>query len=513
MVVWYPGLYHLPRVTSRGDVIVLKGINDDAPIRTNSPLTFASPGEYLRVRFRVACGAENVSVHFAFYGTLSNISSDGNFTIMEYRAPIPGNRPTGYYPFFVTAEYNNETYAMLAWVAVLRRPIVEITNYPSEIFGNELRHVVISGRVYYPDGTPVPGGVVRVTLNQSKGVAGFNLGSGIVRNGVFNVSAVVRDSIPPGKYQLIAYYRGYAAAPSDSDPVVSIRREPQLRVEDRNGTLSIRLYWKNVPLSNRTLRIVSGNKSLAITTDENGLAVLSLESIDPGEVRVLYDGDDLYLPVNRLVRVKVGTASDRDASTSLISRLLKYLPYLRLPLFLLAASVVAVSVGRRIRRPNVNIHGLVRDGARIGKAEFIEPRRRVFIPGESVYVSLSEEAPLEVDGNVLGEGREFDLALSPGRHLLRTNGDEMEVHVLPVRNAVLALYELHFLPFARSSGIFERPLTPYEIVNRLSSKGLDRKSLSTIADIFVRARYSDLPVGEEDFWRLLRAMERLGVFE
>jgi len=252
--------------------------------------------------------------------------------------------------------------------------------------------------------------------------------------------------------------------------------------------------------------------SLTVTTDENGLAVLPLESIGGGEVRVLYDGDNLYLPVNRSVRVMTGTASDRDASESLTSRLMRYLPYLRLPILLLAASVVAVSVGRRMRRPNVNLHGLVRDG--VGrKAEFIEPKRRVFLPGERVRVSLSEEAPLEVDGNVLGEGREFDIILSPGKHSLRTSGDEMEIHVLPARDAVLALYELHFLPFARSSGIFERPLTPYEIGNRLASKGLDRKSLSTIADIFARAKYSNLPVGEDDFWLLLRAMERLGVFE
>ncbi|NJE04985.1 DUF4129 domain-containing protein [Thermococcus sp. M36] len=511
MIVWYSGIYYLPKVTLDRDVTVLRGVHIEAPINMDPPLVFASPGENLTMRIRAFGSVEDLSVHFAFSGHLSVLERDGNTTILEYRALLPENRPTGYYPFFVTGRYKNKTYAMLSWVAILRRPVVEITDYPSELFGNGPRSVDISGRVYFPDGTPVPGGRIWITLNQSKGMQGFRIGTGAVENGTFTVHAIVDESIPPGNYHLIAYYRGYMAAPSDSDPIVSIRREPLVGVEVRNDTLIIRLHWQGTPLANRQLWVEAGGETLTVRTDESGRAYIPLNLSGLNKVRVFYPGDDRYLPLNRTLSLESMNREGDGDKRSVPNKFLDYLSYLRLPILLLAVSSAAITLGRNLKRSKIKLPQVVQNDAHGRKVKFVEPLRRVFLPGEKIKVVLSGEAPLLIDGELLGEGRVFEIAPAPGHHVLSSTGDEIEIHVLPPREAILALYELHFLPLVRSHGVFDGPLTPYEILRSLSARGLDQKALSTIARVFVRAKYSGLPVDEGDFQLLLRTMEELGV--
>ena len=117
-----------------------------------------------------------------------------------------------------------------------------------------------------------------------------------------------------------------------------------------------------------------------------------------------------------------------------------------------------------------------------------------------------------VDGDSFGTGERFELTLSPGRHVLTAGRGKIELYVLPPRDAIIRLYELHFLPFAESLGVPTRVRTPLEIARALIEKGVDRNVLLPIARIFIKAKYSETPVYDSDFWVVVDSLRRLGVF-
>ena len=509
LVVWYRGKYYIPRVTDDGDVLMIHGINNETIVDTDRPLVFSSPGENISVRFSVSGQFTDVKVKFAFRGTLVAVDRGENRTIFEYRVPgyaaLDETHRRGYYPFFVTVHTENRTYALLSWVAFLKKPIVEITDYPDELSGNGDHRVEISGRVYYPDGSPVPLGRIRVTMNQSKGAKGFVIGHGIVKNGRFTVRGVISGSIPPGNYHIIAYYKGYAAAPANSDPVLSIRREPIVSAQIENDTLILWLHWREVPLANKEILVTMGNKTMKLRTDERGQARIPVETSGHVEARVVYPGDERYLPINETVKISK-PGSRQPPERHLVRDVSRYLA-VGLPLIAIALAVLLV--GRNLVQFKAGTpSGFSSSG---GAVEFIEPARRVFLPGEAIPVVLSESSKLLVNGKSLGKGKEFELRLPEGKHVLTVQGAEMEVYVLPPREATIRLYELHFLPFARSIGIFPRTLTPHEIAELLSAKGVERGPLLSITGIFTRAKYSLLPIGEEDFQASVESLRELGV--
>ncbi len=222
----------------------------------------------------------------------------GGYRIYRYSiGPVdpPSQKPGGYYPLFVTVKSGRGTAALLMWVALLKKPVVEITDYPAVVEGNGSLAITVAGTVRYPDGRPVEsGGVVWVTLNETKGKpGGVQLGrGGTVRHGRFIVNGTLEPGLPPGRYHVIAYYRGYEAyPPSNSDPTIVVRRKPpQLSVEIINSTLRLYLHWRNVPLANETLNVSIGSGVVTLKTDGEGYATLNLSGVRADSTNIVYGG-------------------------------------------------------------------------------------------------------------------------------------------------------------------------------------------------------------------------------
>ncbi|NJE04486.1 DUF4129 domain-containing protein [Thermococcus sp. MV11] len=520
MVVWYDGVYYVPRVYSQRGVTMLKGINP-APftVDTDRPLVLMTYLRSASLEFRENSPGGTVSVFSALPVEEESVEEENGYRIHRYSlGPVDRSMRPGYYPFFVTVNSTNGTVALLMWVALLEKPIVEITDYPAVVGGDGSIWVTVRGTVRYPDGSPVDGGVVWITLNETKGKAGIFLGQSTVRNGRFEVKGFIGPGQPPGSYHVIAYYRGYMAYPSNSDPLMVIRRKPEVSARLENGTLRLSLYWRDVPLANEAVTLSVGSEVLTLKTDDEGYVTLNLTQENVTSIRVMYGGSAYYLPINETVQLAVGDGpSTKAEGPSLLERLLgllKAFAGIFRVLFPLLAVIAIAGAGYSVySKKRAELRLVPQLKLSVGRVEFLKPSRRVFLPGEAVKVSLSDEAELFLDGESLGFGREFTLELGEGRHVLSAGGQEIELYVLPPREAVIKAYELHFLPFASSNGVPERPMTPIEIEHLLEERGLDGKPLRGITRVFVRARYSEHPVGKDDFIALLEELRELGVVE
>ncbi|NJE77358.1 hypothetical protein [Thermococcus sp. ES12] len=522
IVVWYPGVYYIPYVDNSKRVKMLRGVNGPMPylMDTETPLVITTYNRAVTVEFRENSSDGVVSVFSALPIRTSWVEETAGYRLHKYLIPpLERSVRPGYYPFFVAVNSSNETVVLLMWVALLEKPIVKITDYPTAVWGNGVLTMKVRGVVYYPDGRPVRSGVVTVTLNESKGIKGVFIGSSQIHNGTFEVNAFIGSTLPPGDYQLIAYYRGYEAYPSDSDPTVVILREPEVSVTQMNGTIRLFLHWDGHPLSNRTLKIATDLGVIEAKTDERGYVFLNLTGVE--SIRIVYDGDRYYLPLNRTVSLAVPEKRrDDENKNSLLERIKVYLDrvsgilWRMYPLLMVGAAVgVGYSIYSKRKNRKSKIAVVPKVSVSRGDIKFVEPLRRVFLPGEMVRVVLSEEGELFLDGLPVGRGRQFEFVLGAGRHKLSTGDSEIEVHVLPPKDAVIKAYELHFLPFAVFNGVPERPMTPYEIERLLRRKGLDGRYLRALTEIFVKARYSEHMVGEKHFHEFVEGLVKLGVLK
>ncbi|WP_258083891.1 carboxypeptidase-like regulatory domain-containing protein [Thermococcus thermotolerans] len=520
MVVWYPGTYYIPLVYGEGDVKMIKGVNHGpVTIDTDRPLVILTYNQSVTLEFEENASAGRLSVFTALPVKVKSVEEVAGRKVHRYLiGPAEESMKPGYYPLFVTVNSTNGTVALLMWVALLEKPVVEITDYPEVVGGDGSIWVTVTGTVRYPDGRPVEGGIVWVTLNESKGQPGIFLGQTTVEHGKFRVKGIIGPEQPPGRYHVIAYYRGYMAYPSNSDPVMVVKRKPQVSVYTENSTVKIRLHWKGVPLANETLNVSVGSKVFTLKTDSNGYVTLNLTHVETDSIKVQYGGSAYYLPINETVPLlaeKKFSGEVDDSKESLVERLSKLLRRFIgafNSIFPLLAIIAIAGAGYGIyskRRTEVKLSP--RPKFFTEKVEFIEPSRRVFLPGEIVRVVLSTEAELSLDGRSIGFGKEFRLELEEGRHVLSAGKEEVEVYVLPPRDAVIKAYELHFLPFASSNGVPERPMTPLEIEHLLARKGFDRNILHGVTLVLIRAKYSEHRVGKDDFFALLEGLGGLGV--
>ncbi|MEO2152483.1 MAG: carboxypeptidase-like regulatory domain-containing protein, partial [Thermococcus sp.] len=399
--------------------------------------------------------------------------------------------------------------ALLMWVALLEKPVVKITKYPAVLSGNGNLRMTLTGTVMYPNGSPVRDGLVTVTLNRTKNTTGTIVGVVRVSNGTFNLTAVVPEGEMPGSYHIVAHYRGYLAYSSNSDPLVTIKRVPEVELKRLNGTLAIFLNWNGNPLPNRTITVTVGNLSLNLTTDETGYAYLRIGNAT-GTVRIVYRGDDLYLPLNETLKIppvengKETTSSESGAKHSLnISRIMKLVSGL------LLAVGIAYVVLKRKNLPELPLQSpqVFREPLRV-----LSPARRVSLPNEPVRVVLNRPAEAFLDGEPLGRGDAFELRPGAGTHVFSAEDVSFEFHVLPAREAVIKAYNLHFLPYVESLGVPTERRTPFEIVRALRSKGRDDPALETIASLFVLADYAERPLENHHFLEFVEALEKLGVF-
>lgn len=517
IIVWYNGTYYVPLVSEDGEVRTIRGISPGSvTIDTDTPLVFMTYNQSVTLEFRESSDNGVAHIHTSLPLKEESFRISGGYRIYRYSiGPVDPSQKPGYYPLFVTVKSGRGTAALLMWVALLKKPVVEITDYPAVVEGNGSLAITVAGTVRYPDGRPVESGVVWVTLNETKGKPGVQLGRGTVRHGRFIVNGTLEPGLPPGGYHVIAYYRGYEAYPSNSDPTIVVRREPQLSVEITNSTLRLYLHWRNVPLANETLNVSIGSGVVTLKTDGEGYATLNLSGVRADSTNIVYGGNRYYLPLNETVPLSTGEGG--TSSTPILQKLLKLLKRSSRTfggLFILLAAAALVSAGysaySKKKTGNRAYHPSGKESPG-GSVDFLEPSRRVFLPDETVRVALSSEGELFLDGEYLGAGKEFTLRPGEGRHVLSAGKGELELYVLPPREAIIKAYELHFLPFVYSSGVSGRNVTPIEIERLLVRRGFDENSLRSVTRPFILAKYSEHTVGEKEFFDLIKGLRGLGV--
>ncbi len=503
MLVKYKGLYYVPLEGHR----LIKGINDHAYLRTDKPLVLSHPGGEFSIWVNSFFPGRLVPVN-SKYLVVSNISQPYVMYHWRITYEIDKNAPPGYYPLFFLLNSSNGTIAnaLLTWVEVLPKAIVRITSMPPQLSGNGTLKMTVSGTVTYFNGSPVKGGTITITINRTKSEKGIVVGKGNVVNGTFNVGC----SIPPdaiGKYSVVAHYRGPYAYPGNSDPEVVIKRHPSI---DANVTVSDNLtfvrglvHYGASPLNGSVVVLARRGKEVVKIRQnlKNGTFSVRLDGkVD--EVEVIYGGSGFYLPTRKLVYKKNGLLLE---SFHVNLRLGDSTVLILLPISLLAvagAGFLVAKKGNGVPKEDAS------EAEGVNHSKEVSLARRVFLPGEEVELSVPPECDVLLDGKTV----KGSLRLStPGKHLLEICGRAFEIYVLPPKEAITKLYELHFLPFARAAAYVDNR-TPYEIARAFGSTDFFRDAMQ-VARIFTLARYSLRDIGERDFWEMVEAMERMGVFE
>ncbi|WP_297508925.1 Ig-like domain-containing protein [Thermococcus sp.] len=502
MLVKYDGLYYVPLEGPR----LIKGVNDRAYLHTDRPLVLSYPGGEFSIWVNSSFPGRLVPVN-SKYLIVSNISQP--YVVYHWRITykVDENAPPGYYPLFFLLNASDGVIAnaLLTWVEVLPKAVVRITSMPSQLSGNGTLKMTVSGTVTYFNGSPVKGGTIRITINRTKSERGIVVGKGNVVNGTFNVSC----SIPPGaigKYSVVAHYRGPYAYPSNSDPEVVIKRYPAIdaNVTVSDGVTYVRgaVHYGTLPLNGSVVILARRGKEVVKIQQnlENGTFSVRIAG-KVEEVEVIYGGGGFYLPTRKVVYKKKGLLPEGFHIDSL-HRSFRGLTLL--PLSLLAVVGAGFLVARR--RKEVPTEDVVVE--RVENFKEVSLGRRVFLPGEEVELSVPPECDVLLDGKAVKRSLRLS---TPGKHLLEICGRAFEIYVLPPKEAIIKLYELHFLPFARST-VYVDNRTPYEIARAFGSTDFFRDAMR-VARIFTLARYSLRKVGEGDFWEVVETMERMGVFK
>ena len=502
MLVKYAGLYYVP-LEGRG---LIKGVNDRAYLRADRPLVLSYPGGEFSIWVNSSFPGRLVPVN-SKYLIVSNISQP--YVVYHWRITykVDENAPPGYYPLFFLLNASDGVIAnaLLTWVEVLPKAVVRITSMPSQLSGNGTLKMTVSGTVTYFNGSPVKGGTIRITINRTKSEKGIVVGNGNVVNGTFNVSC----SIPPeaiGKYSVVAHYRGPYAYPSNSDPEVVIKRHPSIdaNVTVFDGVTYVRgsVHHGTLPLNGSVVILARmGKEVVKIQRNlENGTFSVRFDGkVD--EIEVIYGVGGFYLPTKKVVYKRKSLLPEGFHIDPLPR---SFRGFILLPLSFLAVIGAGFLVARR--RKEVPTEEIVIESG--GNFKEVSLGRRVFLPGEEMELSATPECDVLLDGKAV----DGSLRLStPGKHHLEICGRSFEIYVLPPKEAVIKLYELHFLPFARSA-VYVDNRTPYEIARAFGSTDFFRDAMR-VAKIFTLARYSLRKVGEEDFWEMVEAMEHMGVFK
>jgi len=513
MVVWYPGTYYLPYVPNHSTAVPLKGINGPLNFSIDTPTPIVVTTYFHALEFNVSTNFPGfINFSSAIPLDLTDITKRDGKNVYTFRILINNESYTpGYYPVFIYTS-DKHPVALLMWIALLEKPSVTITSHPPVLSGNGRLKMQVTGRVIFPNGTPVSDGIVTITLNRTKNSHGIIVGKARVHEGIFHVTTYVPKDEPPGEYHIIAHYSGYLAYPADSDPTVIIRRMPEVKVDLVNGTPRLVFSWDGNALANRTLIIKIGNKIVSATTDEHGYVYLPSMNKTNVHIQVIYKGDRYYLPINETVTLPLKVPL-KSSSKSVLGQFfnLNYLKWMPLGLALLVGAVY-VAKYRKLQdthlRRNSNPTKIVTK-----PIKFIAPKRRVFLPDEEIEIVLNRPEKVFVDGKLIGESFRFKLKLREGRHTISAGSLKMEVHILPPREAIIKAYTEHFLPFAEAAGVTTSKMTPFELSRVLTRNGLNPGAINTVTKLFVLADYGEKSVSPKEFQEFVEALDTLGVFE
>jgi transglutaminase-like putative cysteine protease len=165
----------------------------------------------------------------------------------------------------------------------------------------------IHGTVTLENGTEVDGLTVEVFLTLKKNDTDASSGTGVVRNGVFNITSDAAPEMAVGDYNLIAHtLPGGIYEESWSDPPIRIMADTNVTIQapmsayvgDRisiHGTLLDKSNGEPIP--NATLTITVGNETRSLRTDTEGNIHLSHTFEEEGNatVNLVLDDSDYYL--------------------------------------------------------------------------------------------------------------------------------------------------------------------------------------------------------------------------
>ncbi|WP_456366838.1 DUF4129 domain-containing protein [Thermococcus sp.] len=516
LVVWFRGFYSLVVSEGPADLKVISGINGNAPIKAVKPLLITTYNRNTSVLFKVEnYGYGNVTVHFGIPGRLRILKKTTTFIYYSYDFRATKEYRPGYYPFFVLSSKNGRHYALLSWVALLRKPRVEITSWPSSVKGNGDMNIEVTGRVYFDNGSPAPPGQVVLKVAKSKNsTEKVSIGVGPVKNGAFKVSAVIPAAMAAGRYQLIAYYKSTMAYPSNSDPVLVVKRIPVISVVNSttsgNSTiLRVRLNWRGVGIPGN-LTVFEGGKAIErVQTDRKGYAVVRFGGVK-GKLTLKYSGSTYYEPATLTVNLPIvlrpgkakGTAGGHETKGS--SKRLLFLTLL--PMGVLATAYAVL----RFRRKGEVVMDPKGLEPAAGNVEIkLKPPRNVFMPGECFEVLLNGEHALKLDGKPIGVGKTFRLCLDEGFHRLSAGEKEEVVWVCGPREGIQRLYETSLIPLLPGGSSGAWSMTPYEVLSLLRDRGFPKEALLRATELFIKARYSNHPVTEDDFAEFAAIIEGL----
>jgi transglutaminase-like putative cysteine protease len=185
------------------------------------------------------------------------------------------------------------------------RTVTNITyNDPVALKGGTFQ---VHGTVTLENGTGVSGLTVEVFLTLEKNDTDAPSGTGVVRNGFFNITSDAAPELAVGDYNLIAHtLPGGVYEESWSDPPIRIMADTNVTIQaptmayvgDRvsiHGTLLDKSNGQPIP--NATLTINVGGETRSLRTDNEGNIRLSHTFEDEGNatVELALDNSDYYL--------------------------------------------------------------------------------------------------------------------------------------------------------------------------------------------------------------------------
>jgi transglutaminase-like putative cysteine protease len=165
----------------------------------------------------------------------------------------------------------------------------------------------VHGTVTLENGTGVDGLTVEVFLSLKKNETDASSGTGVVRNGFFNITSDAAPEMTVGDYNLIAHtLSGGVYEESWSDPPIRIMADTNVSIEapasayvgDSISIHGVLLDKSNgEPIHNATLTVTVGNETRSFRTDTDGNIRLShtFEAEGNKTVKLALDDSDFYL--------------------------------------------------------------------------------------------------------------------------------------------------------------------------------------------------------------------------
>ena len=195
----------------------------------------------------------------------------------------------------------------------LQRTVTEITRWPSEARKGVL--FTIDGTVRTTVGLPVTGMEVEIFINETKEHGGLKIGSGVTRQGGFEIEITVPTEFEEGSYQLIAHAIGSSEyRESWSDPEISIYSGTEFQLTgptehpvDVEAVFRGKLFEETgVAVSGQEVQIrIDGQALPSMSTDVQGAFSFSTTFHDPGQHQIEVEFGETEFLLGNVARMAI----------------------------------------------------------------------------------------------------------------------------------------------------------------------------------------------------------------